>query len=87
MNDSPSRPTDNAFLGPLRGGSTEAAYAGALSFMRRRYSRDLVGIDVAVEALREYRRLRKGTVDELWRQADRLRMTRVMRPYWDAMSS
>jgi hypothetical protein len=37
--------------------------------------------------LREYRRLRKGTVDELWRQADRLRMTRVMRPYWDAMSS
>jgi predicted transcriptional regulator of viral defense system len=49
--------------------------------------RNKVGIDVAVEALREYRRLRKGTVDELWRQADRLRMTRVMRPYWDAMSS
>ena len=44
------------------------------------------GIDVAVEGLREYRRLRKGTVDDLWRQADRLRMTRVMRPYWDAMS-
>jgi predicted transcriptional regulator of viral defense system len=49
--------------------------------------RNKIGIDVAVEALREYRRLRKGTVDELWRQADRLRMTRVMRPYWDAMSS
>jgi predicted transcriptional regulator of viral defense system len=49
--------------------------------------RNRIGIDVAVEALREYRRLRKGTVDELWRQADRLRMTRVMRPYWDAMSS
>jgi predicted transcriptional regulator of viral defense system len=48
--------------------------------------RNKIGIDVAVEALREYRRLRKGTVDELWRQADRLRMTRVMRPYWDAMS-
>jgi agmatinase len=42
------RPTDNAFLGPLRGGSLEVAYAGALSFMRRRYSRDLAGIDVAV---------------------------------------
>jgi hypothetical protein len=26
-------------------------------------------------------------VDELWRHADRLRMARVMRPYWDAMSS
>jgi predicted transcriptional regulator of viral defense system len=49
--------------------------------------RNKIGIDVAAEALREYRRLRKGTVDELWRQADRLRMTRVIRPYWDAMSS
>lgn len=49
--------------------------------------RTSIGIDVAVEALREYRRLRKGTADELWRQAARLRMTKVMRPYWDAMSS
>ncbi len=49
--------------------------------------RNKIGIDVAVEALRDYRRLRKGTVDELWRQADRLRMARVIRPYWDAMSS
>jgi predicted transcriptional regulator of viral defense system len=49
--------------------------------------RNKIGVDVAVEALRDYRRLRKGTVDELWRQADRLRMARVIRPYWDAMSS
>jgi predicted transcriptional regulator of viral defense system len=49
--------------------------------------RNKIGIDVALEALRDYRRLRKGTVDELWRQADRLRMTRVIRPYWDAMAS
>ncbi len=42
------RAGDNAFLGPLRGGSAEAAYAGALSFMRRRYTRDLAGVDVAV---------------------------------------
>jgi agmatinase len=42
------RPGDNAFLGPLRGGSKEPTYAGALSFMRRRYSRDLAGVDVAV---------------------------------------
>jgi predicted transcriptional regulator of viral defense system len=49
--------------------------------------RNKIGIDVAVEALLEYRRLRKGTADELWRQADRLRMTRVMRPYWEALSS
>jgi predicted transcriptional regulator of viral defense system len=49
--------------------------------------RNKIGVGVAVEALRDYRRLRKGTVDELWREADRLRMTRVMRPYGDAMSS
>jgi len=49
--------------------------------------RNKTGLDVAVEAVREYRRLRKGTADELWRQADRLRMTRVIRPYWDALTS
>lgn len=42
------RPTDNAFLGPLKGGSEEPTYGGALSFMRRRYSRDLAGVDLAV---------------------------------------
>jgi agmatinase len=42
------RPTDNAFLGDLKGGSLEPTYGGALSFMRRRYSRALEGIDAAV---------------------------------------
>jgi predicted transcriptional regulator of viral defense system len=49
--------------------------------------RNKIGVDVAVEALRDYRRMRKGTVDELWHQADQLRMTRVIRPYWDAIAS
>lgn len=49
--------------------------------------RNKIGVDVAVEALRDYRRLRKGAADELWRQADQLRMTRVMRPYWDATAA
>lgn len=48
--------------------------------------RNRIGLDVAVEALKDYRRLRKGTADELWRQADRLRLAKVMRPYWDGMS-
>jgi agmatinase len=42
------RPTDNAFLGGLKGGSLEPTYGGALSFMRRRYSRALDGIDAVV---------------------------------------
>ncbi|GMV23100.1 MAG: hypothetical protein AMXMBFR57_30490 [Acidimicrobiia bacterium] len=49
--------------------------------------RNKIGVDVAVEALRDYRRVRNGTVDELWAHADTLRMTRVMRPYWDAIAS
>jgi agmatinase len=40
---------DQAFLRQeLRGTHSEAMYAGALSFMRRRYTRDLTGVDVAV---------------------------------------
>lgn len=42
------RPTDNAFLGEILGGSHEPTYGGALSFMRRRYSRALDGIDAVV---------------------------------------
>jgi len=48
--------------------------------------RSTIGLDVAVEALKDYRRLRKGTADELWRQAQRLRLAKVIRPYWDGMT-
>ncbi len=39
---------DNAFAGPLTGGSNEPTFAGVTSFMRRRYSKDLAEADVAV---------------------------------------
>ncbi len=40
---------DNAFLrGSLYGTTAEPTYAGATSFMRRKYSRDFEGVDVAV---------------------------------------
>ncbi|MFP8876023.1 MAG: arginase family protein, partial [Myxococcota bacterium] len=35
----------------LYGSRTEPAYAGALSYMRRRYTRDLSGVDFAVSGL------------------------------------
>jgi agmatinase len=47
-NTNDSSPVDNAFTGPLRGGTEEATFAGALSFMRRRYTKDLAGVDVAI---------------------------------------
>ena len=46
--DSDRPPVDNAFLGPLKGGASDATFAGALSFMRRRYSRELAGVDAAI---------------------------------------
>ena len=49
--------------------------------------RNKIGVDAAVEALKDYRRLRKGTADALWQQADRRRMSKVIGPYLDAMSS
>ncbi len=43
------RPTDNAFAGEsLLRGAQEPTFSGALSFMRRRYSRELAGVDLAV---------------------------------------
>jgi agmatinase len=42
-------PIDHAFRSAtLKGGADDPTYAGALSFMRRRYSRDLTGVDLAV---------------------------------------
>ena len=48
MTDQNHPKTDNAFLGPLKGGAMEPTYGGALSFMRRRYSRNLENIDLVV---------------------------------------
>ncbi|HEX9905917.1 MAG TPA: arginase family protein, partial [Propylenella sp.] len=42
-------PVDHAFRSAtLKGGANDPTYAGALSFMRRRYSRDLTGVDLAI---------------------------------------
>src|SRR3712207_2077476 len=50
MTDAPGKPPiDHAFrTETLKGGASDPTYAGALSFMRRRYSRDLTGVDLAV---------------------------------------
>ncbi len=45
----PPRPTDHAFTGKsVLGGASEPTYGGALSFMRRRYTRELKGADMVV---------------------------------------
>jgi predicted transcriptional regulator of viral defense system len=47
--------------------------------------RSKVGLDVALEALRETWRNRKATMDELWEAAKVCRVANVMRPYLEAI--
>ncbi len=48
--------------------------------------RNKIGLDVAVEALRDCLRRRKCTRDQLWQYAKVCRVTEVMRPYLEAVS-
>jgi predicted transcriptional regulator of viral defense system len=48
--------------------------------------RNKIGLDVALEALREARKSRKLNADELWKYAKINRVAIVMRPYLDALA-
>lgn len=48
--------------------------------------RNKIGLDVALEALREARRSRKAGADDLWRYARINRVANVMRPYLEAIA-
>lgn len=48
--------------------------------------RNKIGLDVAIEALRDCLRSRKCTRDHLWQYAKVCRVTAVMRPYLEAVS-
>jgi len=48
--------------------------------------RNKIGLDVALEALRECWRERRATMDELWHYAKICRMANVMRPYLESLT-
>ncbi len=48
--------------------------------------RNKIGLDVAIEALRECRRARHCTMDDLWHYADICRVRNVMRPYLESLA-
>lgn len=48
--------------------------------------RNKIGIDVAIESLRDCLRERKATMDELWKAAKACRMSKIMRPYMEALA-
>lgn len=47
--------------------------------------RNKIGTDVAVEALRDYRRVNPKQLESVWRFAEVDRVTRVIRPYLEAV--
>ncbi len=49
--------------------------------------RNKLGLDVALEALRDYRRKYRAGMDELWRFAKICRVDKVIRPYLEAIVS
>jgi hypothetical protein len=48
--------------------------------------RGKIGLDVALEALREAQLSKKTSADELWRYAVICRVANVMRPYMEALA-
>lgn len=66
-------------------GVTVRVYSAAKTVADCFKYRNKLGLDVALEALRDCLRQRMATVDQLWEAAKVCRMTRVMRPYLEAV--
>jgi len=65
---------------PVRITSPAKSVADAFKF------RSTVGLDVAIEALRDYLHARAGTIDDLWEAADACQVRTVLRPYLEALT-
>jgi predicted transcriptional regulator of viral defense system len=69
---------------PVRGGSLKV-YTPAKTVADCFKFRNKIGMDVAMEALKECHRLKKATMDELWAAAKVCRVANVMRPYMESL--
>lgn len=69
----------------LRDGVTLRVYGVAKTVVDCFKHRNKIGLDVALEALKEVRAKRTATADDLWRYAKICRVTNVMRPYLEAI--
>ena len=66
------------------GGVTLRVYSAAKTVADCFKFRSRVGLDVAMEALRDYRKRHRGGMDALWKAAEVCRVTNVMKPYLEA---
>lgn len=70
----------------VRDGVTLKVYGVAKTVADCFKHRSRIGLDVALEALKEAWAKRKATSDELWRYAQVCRVANVMRPYLEAVT-
>jgi predicted transcriptional regulator of viral defense system len=69
----------------LRDGVKLRVYGAAKTVVDCFKHRNKIGLDVALEALKDVRAKRKATADDLWRFATVCRVANVMRPYLEAV--
>jgi predicted transcriptional regulator of viral defense system len=69
---------------PVRG-ETLKVYTPAKTVADCFKFRHKIGTDVALEALRECRRLKKASTDELWAASKVCRVANIMRPYLESL--
>jgi hypothetical protein len=69
----------------LRDGVKLRVYGAAKTVVDCFKHRNKIGLDVALEALKDVRAKRKATADDLWRYAKVCRVANVMRPYLEAV--
>jgi predicted transcriptional regulator of viral defense system len=69
-----------------REGTTLRVYGVAKTVADCFKHRNKVGLDVAIEALKDAIRHRKASFDELWRAAEVCRVAEVMRPYMETIA-
>ena len=70
----------------LRDGVTLRVYGAAKTVVDCFKHRNKIGLDVAMEALKDAWRMRKASADDLWRYARVCRMANVMRPYMEVVA-
>ena len=70
----------------LRDGVKLRVYGAAKTVVDCFKHRNKIGLDVALEALKDACRMRKASADDLWRYAQACRVANVMRPYMEAVA-
>ena len=69
-----------------RDGVTLRVYSAAKTVVDCFKHRNKIGLDVAMEALKDAWRARKATADDLWQYAKVCRVANVMRPYMEVVA-